>query len=56
MTTNKNHIDNLVLKISRKIDNSEYQLIYCQTYLPKQSKSKIKNQYINKEYISMSEF
>jgi len=54
MTTNKIHIGNLVLNTSQKFDNSENPIIYCHTYLPEKSKSKINNQYIKIEYVSVS--
>ncbi len=54
MTTKKINIDNLVLHTSQKFDDSENPVIYCQTYLPEKSKSKINNQYIEIEYISVN--
>ncbi len=54
MTTKKINIGNFVLYTSQKFDDSKNPVIYYRTCLLEKSKSKINNQYIEIEYISVN--
>jgi len=54
MTTKRNYISNFVLNTSQKFDDSVKPILYCHAYLSEKNKSNIDNQYIEIEYISVS--